>query len=850
MSSSASAAQSQASRGGGASSPSSGAGRLTRDEVLCIGHGRSPREGVPGGAWAFVPLAELLLRASPGDHEARFLLAANYARLGLVTASQEHLQFIESSIGSDPQIDALRGAMKDLPPDRIASESLLAMASANIAALAERGIDLFSEFTSQREALTKYEVFQTLCGERVRRATGRAGRVGASWELWGEHRAQAAAFAKTHLGASGDREQSCVVEGVEPPWLLLAVAEARIEQPDGFRPALRVVVPDATSLIRALTLADLRSVILDERAWWFVGQRSGEQLAEHFAQRLGCVERCSLIVTPSTTRRSSPDTMSILESFTIEQEREIEATRQRVLRSYDARDQAFWRNRYASASTQNPLRVLIPTTRYSTFLQHSAADIAEAFRAVGIDARVLIEPDGAARFCSLAFLREIDRFDPDAILSINFTRHDINAMAGGGTDDASRVIPPHVPMITWVQDAMVHLKRSGAAASLSELDFVVGHVHPEMLGEDPRAHARFLPSPVLASEAKFTDTQADADLASTYRCEIVAITHQSQTPGRFVQSLLHQPSASAEARRAIEDIARHVPGLCDRAWNEGVFEPARSMVEQAVRRAGLSGDQAVGIVMSQVAIPLIDRTLRHQAFEWAARVATRRNWRFHLHGRGWNLHPTLSAFAKPEVPHDASLHAAYQSASVCMHVSAHGYLHQRVMECALSGGLPITRLTREDVFKLEHHARVWLPERTLATFSSVLDRRTYVHAVDHFLGFRLLAQSQRLGIPRSQMVHVDYALSGDLKKSQGFGALSPDAAWLLGDLCETGFRDEGELESRIEAAVDSPDRRKNLSTGIARRVKAQFSMTSFCTSIVSMMKSSFESAVRRTGGSL
>src|ERR1700759_5080621 len=84
---------------------------------------------------------------------------------------------------------------------------------------------------------------------------------------------------------------------------------------------------------------------------------------------------------------------------------------------------ACWSGRFHEAASGGPpLRVLVPTCRYSTFIRHSSADLVEALKSAGCEAELLIEPDDATHFSATAYLRRLAAFKPDLVVLINYTR--------------------------------------------------------------------------------------------------------------------------------------------------------------------------------------------------------------------------------------------------------------------------------------------------------------------------------------------------------------------------------------------------------------------------------------------
>jgi hypothetical protein len=185
--------------------------------------------------------------------------------------------------------------------------------------------------------------------------------------------------------------------------------------------------------------------------------------------------------------------------------------------------------------------VLLPISRYSTFVKHSAADLAEAFIAMGHDARVLTEPDDHSRLASPAYLRAFAEFRPDLVVLINYTRHHMG-----------QAIVPGVPVVCWIQDAMPHLFNPQAGAAQGELDFLAGYLPTELFDRFAYPRARTLFSPVTASATKFHPTPPSADDVQRMTCEIAYVSHQSEAPDVFCERMIAAAPANTPARRAVE----------------------------------------------------------------------------------------------------------------------------------------------------------------------------------------------------------------------------------------------------------------------------------------------------------
>jgi len=90
-------------------------------------------------------------------------------------------------------------------------------------------------------------------------------------------------------------------------------------------------------------------------------------------------------------------------------------------------------------------------------------------------------------------------------------------------------------------------------------------------------------------------------------------------------------------------------------------------------------------------MPVAERLHRHTALHWAAEICVRHGLTLRIYGDGWERHPEFAAYARPALAHGDELRRAYAGAGASLHISPHSNAHQRVAECALSGGLMVRR---------------------------------------------------------------------------------------------------------------------------------------------------------------
>jgi hypothetical protein len=853
-----------------------------------------------------VPVAWAALRIEPGDAGVRFLLAAAYAKLGLGTAAREELARLPEGARADEGVRALASVVAGLAMDEVSFEERRATCGANVEALAARGIELRAElerwgdharglgvlrtrdgnlvvrsrskkYTEVTEGGTEgtedgaqgFQIgdlkFQTRSQESPQGARGSAcGHAEGAWVRFRDDVGEARSLVLPHQApeSAGQVVGPHVLEGIDPPWLLMRLAESLGRGPDGYWARITVVQADVLEFLDGLALADLRGVIAQERVEFLVGPESGARLAERLAERRGTQIAGPALRLATVRTVAEPRIERVLAEAVEGQGAEARELRERVREIYGGRDRGWWRGRYAegtkgqrdrgtegesaecrvpSAECSGPLRVLVPTCRYSTFVRHSAADLARSFEKLGWEARVMMEPDDHSHLSPVGYLRVLDEFRPDLVVLINYTRANLG-----------EVMPAEVPFVCWVQDAMPHLFRQDAGRRQTEHDFLVGHLHSEFFTQLGYPRERTLSMPVVASAHKFHDGPVLEEQRKRLECELAYVSHHSETPEALHERLVREVSRERATRQMFERLHGVVRERLRDTMSPNLHEDLRSAAA-AVAREELGQREGppewlITMVMNQYCLRLADRVIRHETLTWAAEVAERRGWRLKIFGRGWEKHPRFGKFAAGELEHGDELRASYRCAGAHLHASINWMLHQRVMECALSGGLPLCRLNWWDHWFIEVIAQRGVLEGAAPVACEAgrwhdrsvecrvpsagcrvpCESRANLYAVaDHPSLMRLVALGQRLGLGecgpaagarRDGMVRIDPTASYIQPEVTQFYPREEEVVWLLGDLAETTFHSPATLEAALERAITRPAWRESAVRGIAARV--------------------------------
>ena len=799
--------------------PDSTSPRLTRNDVIALG-----RSGRP---WEFLPIALQAIDAAPMDAGIRFLAAANFARLGLVTPAREMLDTLPEQAQDDPDVAGLRRAIEALPDDRVPHAERLETCRSNVAAV--RGTDLAGALDEWARALPRWDCFRAIDGNVVRRL--RDGRGASAWVGLSDQRSVAARFAESQLRNLGVFPRPLAIEGMDPPWVFMAVCDGTPAKVVGYRPRVSVLQADALELLDGLSVCDLRERLADPRVRVYAGADGAARFERE------AMERLEVQVVPAfvplhvvRTRFAEPPTEAFAR-LTRAQTAEFERVRAEVEGVYAGRDAAWWARRWGEARRGgHPLRVLIPTSRYSTFVRHAADGLARCLRDEGCCVEVLAEPDPCAILTTVGVLRAMRDLEPDLIVLINYTR----------SSSYDGLLPANVPLVCWVQDALGHLFDRRVGESMGPLDFTAGHIHASFVEKFAYPRQRTLPAPVAADESRFHAGPVEPSLLREHECEIAYATHQSEPP-----DALHA--------RLVADATREgapTPHLFEAAWpmvRAAVAHPLagslvrtlRLVAERAVRETfGRDDDRLATLLRHHYVMPIAERIIRHQAAHWAAEVCARRGWRLHLYGKGWERHPTLGAFARGELEHGEALRASYRAAAAHLHVSPGAIVHQRVMECALSGGVTLCRMTADAVAPLRARARAELVERGARPVAERDDAVGFAWT-DSPAALAACALMQRIGMEPGACLWIGRGALERVRRGETLAIeRESDPAWLLGDPASLGFASADELERRVEMLVERPDLRAAWSAFVAGRVRARCTQSAFARRMLRMVADS------------
>lgn len=747
----------------------------------------------------------------------RLLAAAAFLKLGLRTPGRELLAGLPPDVAETAEarsLDRVAGALAD---DVVPTAELRRNLRANLEALGVRAHGL-GEWAGRDEPPGGACVCRATDGNVVWRAGG-----GKPWQLVGDYLKAAVEIGRKAAGA--EVGAPLYVEGLLPPWVARDVLSKRGRQADGHCPRTVLVHRGVGECVVALSVAEMSGSLGSPGVHLYAGENATRELSADLLARVDLdVSGAVLVLTPPSAR-CQPGLPEVVREAEGAQEAATKELRARVEGKYGRRDRAWWAARYRAAlGGGEPLRVLLPTTRYTTFLRHAAEDLARALEGRGCRTRVLMEPDTASKARAPAFLRAFAEFDPDLVVFPNYPR----AMF-------PELIPANVPHVCWVQDAMPHLFDRRIGEAQGPLDFVAGYAFEELFAAHGYPRERAVSLPLAADETKFhPGPVADPE---RYACEIAYVSHQSETPGAQHVRLARMFAEKLGVRTSLETLRPIVEREALKPLRELHHEVIRDVVRSTLagELGGEPEDRLIDTVVKSYCQPHADRLLRHQTLSWAAETCQRRGWRLRVYGRGWETHPTLGEFAAGELAHGEALRGSYQGAGVHLHVAGQSLVHQRIFECVLSGGVPLCRFHAAERWGL----LVWLLKRAEQE------------------GAVAVGEVRTAGMPRGGWVMEREGTAAMREAGRIFGSLglaadvlpapegAPDkvlldysivnnhgllrvpieewsAYWALGEQAGLFFHDRESLERRVEAVLEEPGRRREFNQVADRNVRSRY----------------------------
>lgn len=737
--------------------------------LLALGQARRP--------WEFIRAVAEAGPGVAGIPPVRFLLAANLGSLGFADLAIEELDAVDASGTPGLNTADLRSGLASRTKTAVPVQTLRETAEHNLALL---GLDAPTD--------TPDPVWMTDTGA----CAWRDGVVITGCDASAH---AAAVLDRSNLATDrvpSDHLPPLLIAGLSTPHLLRSALRATRPLANGYTPRIFVVEPDEHRATRALSMLrldeDLEGDPVGERLSLFTGEGAIESLGNALGSTIDCSLPRAVMLDPLAPKALAEGVQRTLTDLHERQRTGIDAEAARIERETQTLEEAVARVRAGTG-----LRVLIPVSRHSNFVRHSASDLAEALRSLGHVPTILTEPEPHRVLSRLGYLRAWADTNPDLVLTINHPRW-----------RTSSALPERAVSVCWVQDAMPHLFED-AASKQGEHDFIVGYRFHELTERFGYRPDRVIDAVLPVSTTKFHGGPVDADFRERFTCDVAFATRQSETPEAMRDRLRSDMPANSPAALAVDrafEILHDLISNDDAAFTTAEFNRVALEAVDACIDDARSLDEVVRLIV----MPLADRLLRHRVVDWAAEICENRGWSLALYGTGWDRHPTLAHHARGELNHGEELRTAYRCAGVHLGASAHSLVHQRTVECVLSGGRVLCYRRLADLAEMRWRLLTRLaggtPDRTLDDGSPIFDSASHAVVREH------LSRWDRFG--RNEGLRCETGIRLKPEFMDHFRSSRPIADEQVVGVCDAiidhaSFGSSDELESMLERALDKGD---------------------------------------------
>ena len=515
-------------------------------------------------------------------------------------------------------------------------------------------------------------------------------------------------------------------DGIGYGWLFPHVLETTANSFNQYSCDLHLVETDPFALAMAMHIQDFQEAFASPRVYVHLGPCAEESFRSTIENdRARTVP--GPIITQPLTKRPPVRLQQICEELSALRAAARVQTKARADAYYADKDAAYWAVRFEEAVSDGragvPLRILGVTTRYSTVLQYSMAELQAAARALGHNMQIAKESDdGSLENPSLEMFAD---FKPDLVFQISRLRHE------------NVEIPKTIPYVCWDQDNLSVMRTPAATASLDAFTYVAGH--GANFGYShlnwPRANVIFCHP--AASTHRYSAAPVGLDLRTKYACDISYVSNASQSPEDFA---VRSADRWGPVRELLLQSAREVIAEC-RGGREWDYLSLYALVSASPVAGKLDESKLREFVMDLHAIA--DRALRHATLEWVSRWSIANQKRFLIYGNNWQSHPTLAPHAAGVAEQGEHLRAIYQASAINLQIIGAGFLHSRSLDGIAAGGFFLARHTPVDgvgdsemaaVYRLARWAAAHqvATENDLAAADDPVVRRDFSAAEEYF----------------------------------------------------------------------------------------------------------------------
>ncbi|MGN6370809.1 MAG: hypothetical protein ACTHN5_21350 [Phycisphaerae bacterium] len=585
-------------------------------------------------------------------------------------------------------------------------------------------------------------------------------------------------------------------------WLFLKVLGTTERTYLNYSCAVYVLEGDPLGLAMLFHMHDLQESIRQERVRWFIGETPAAAGAA-FRREVEAQPSWSLpeqFIRCALRGQESTGAEGMIKELIAARNQRREALAAAAKGYYADKGAAYWRKRYEDAARGRGerLRVLGITSRYTTVLRYSMAELCEAAEAAGQEMRVAMEPDDQS--VENPYLEMIAEFKPDLIVQISRMRYE------------NPNLPANVPFLCWDQDNLPCMRTEQATASLDGMTFVAGHgaLHGYIYLGWPLRNG--FPCHLASAMRRYRGVTLTAEEKERYRCDFSYISNASGTAEALRDEHVGRFGEYAAAFREITD---GILAARNDSWHEDAVR-ARVMRE-LLQRFPLAPD-AVMSEMTISALLVADRAFRHQTLQWVSDYCQETNRTLRLYGAGWEKHPSLGKHAAGPAQQGREVEAISAASLINLQIIGTGILHSRLLDGIAAGGFFLFRRTEYERADASVQEAIHLVSQAV----TARDIRS-IEELDALRDEKLAAAWSKVSSEYHRRVKESGLSEEVIVRGLASAQFVPHPFLLMPSLREIGFSNAEELRAMATRFLSSDAEREAMGAQLGESLQMHFS---------------------------
>lgn len=620
--------------------------------------------------------------------QAALLACKAYVALEMAGPARELLIDPASPLSSIPDFRPVLESLSGLPSGRRSWREMQARFETNAPRLYEAHPHLRKHDAQFRDIPRRYELFESADGN-LHVSPARTNQTGEAPRGWLPALLDLRRLVADVPLAHQPRDMFCapyLLTGDHLGALFRRVFDATAKMFLTFTPRIYLVEPDAAAVGLTLYVAESVDAWCHPRVTICAGDSAVEDLSrllEANPQR-GVPTHCLRL--PAAGSTFTDRLVASVQAFIKRRDSAARCAIARVAGEYHSLPTDHWSSRFGGGDGA-PLRVLGVTSRFTTTLQYSMRDVQAAFRRLGHEFHVLIEPTDHDLPTPQDMIARVDALRPDLIFVIDHHRHRY-----------SDVLPGRVPFVCWIQDRLPHLMTKDAGRALGPMDFYIAPACGELVHTYDYPAGQGLTWTMATNEEEYSFVRLPESELAASRCDFSYVSNQSTPPEAFHRAFLETQLRHESGRRIAEYLFERLRREHVHAPERAGMTPAMQLIAEAQRDLGLA--PASPQIADQLCRNYIHRVselfFRQVALQWVADYCDAVGRSLHLYGNGWDAHPRFARYHRGTAANGRHLRAVYQASAVNLQIIGTGAIHQRLLDGLAAGGFFLIRACPAD----------------------------------------------------------------------------------------------------------------------------------------------------------